>query len=62
MNYEQRETDMAYELVLAATDMVEYEHHAEDVDAAIIALLARAIEVASDRKLRSLDEIFQNTH
>lgn len=60
MNHDLIELEQAYDLVLEATDRL-WDVEPEDMNAAVVALLARAIEVASNRKLRSLDEIFQNT-
>jgi len=40
-------------------DQLETQVQHEDLDAAIIAVLALALELASHKKLRSIDEIFQ---
>ena len=58
MNNELIEQEMAYLLTVQATDMLEGMSHPSDLDAAVCAVLARALEIASDKKLRPIDEIF----
>lgn len=58
MNNELIEQEMAYLLTVQATDMLEGMSHPDDLDAAVCAVLARALEIASDKKLRPIDEIF----
>lgn len=58
MNNELIEQEMAYLLTVQATDMLEGMSHPGDLDAAVCAVLARALEIASDKKLRPIDEIF----
>lgn len=58
MNNELIEQEMAYLLTVQTTDMLEGMSHPDDLDAAVCAVLARALEIASDKKLRPIDEIF----
>lgn len=59
MSPETIEEDVALYLLSAAADMLEGHHHQEDVDAAICAVFATALEFATKRKLRPIDELFQ---
>jgi hypothetical protein len=60
MNYELIEEELAYLLVVHATELLEgLVQNPGDLDAAICATLARAMEVASNKKLKPIDEIFQ---
>jgi hypothetical protein len=52
------EIDLAWELIVQATDRLEPIFHAEDLEAAIIASLATAIEIASKRPLKEIHEIY----
>jgi len=61
MNNELIEQELAYLLTVHATEMLEGMTHPDDLDAAVCAVLARAMEVASNKKLRPIDEIFQAT-
>lgn len=58
MNIEKREQEVAFQLVSTATDLLECHVDVEDLDAAVCAVLARALEVASGRKLKPLYEVF----
>ena len=58
MNNELIEQEMAYLLTVQATEMLEGMSHPGDLDAAVCAVLARALEIASNKKLRPIDEIF----
>ena len=58
MNNENLEQQLAMDLIFLATDTLEGVVDYEDLDAAIVAALARALEFASDRKLKPLDQIF----
>ena len=53
------EYQIAWELIAAAADQLELHIDFEDLDAAIIATLATAIELASQRKLKPIHEIYQ---
>ncbi len=50
---------MAYELVAIAVGMLELHHEEQDIDAAVVAALASALEIASNRNLRPIDELFR---
>ena len=58
MNNELIEQELAYLLVVYATELLEGMTHPEDLDASICAVLASALEIASNKKLRPIDEIF----
>jgi len=58
-NHTQIEATIAWTLIAQAVDQLETQVQHEDLDAAIIAVLALALELASHKKLRSIDEIFQ---
>ena len=53
-----QETECADLLVVLATDYVATYTESGDWDAGVVALLARALEVASGRKLKPLTEVF----
>jgi hypothetical protein len=53
------ETDLAWELIVYATDRLEPILHPEDLEAAIIASLASSLEIASGKQLKELHEIYQ---
>ena len=55
------EHNIAWQLVLEATDRVLDNVEPIDLDASVCAVLARALEVASGRKLKPLYEIYQNS-
>lgn len=47
-------------LLVQAIDMLEAHHNPEDVDAAVKAVLVRALEIACNRPLRPLEELFED--
>jgi hypothetical protein len=53
------ETQLAWELIAETVDRLELYVDTDDLDAAIIAVLATALELASQRKLRPIYEIYQ---
>ena len=53
------EHQLAYELIVQATDRLEPLLHLEDLEAGIVAALASALEIASKRQLKELHEIYQ---
>lgn len=56
------ETQIAWDLIASTIDRLELYVDVDDLDAAIIATFATAIELASQRKLRPLDEIYATKH
>lgn len=60
MNYKQRiEFETAYELVAIAAGIMEFHHDEDDVHAAVQAVMATALEIASQKRLKPMEEIFQ---
>jgi hypothetical protein len=59
MNPNIREHQLAYELIVQATDRLEPLLRPDDLEAAIVATLATALQIASKRKLKELHEIYQ---
>lgn len=59
-HHSQIEATIAWTLIAQAVDQLETQVQHEDLDAAIIAVLALAIELASHRKLKEMHEIFQS--
>ena len=55
------ETELAYELLCLAADRIESHINSEDLDAAIVASLVTAIEIATARKLKPIHELFKET-
>ena len=53
------EKELAYELIVQATDRLEQYLHPHDLEAGIVAALATALEIASKRQLKELHEIYQ---
>ena len=53
------EHQLAYELIVQATDRLEPVMRPDDLEAAIVAALATALQIASKRKLKELHEIYQ---
>lgn len=53
------ETELAYELLCLAADRIESHINLEDLDAAIVASLVTAIEIATARKLKPIHELFK---
>lgn len=58
MNLQHLEFETAYELVAIAVGIMEIHHEPEDLEAAVVAVLASALEIAKEKKLRPLDELF----
>ena len=56
MNLQHLEFETAYELVAIAVGIMEIHHEPEDLEAAVVAVLASALEIAKEKKLRPLDE------
>lgn len=52
------EKQLAYELIVQAIDRLELVLHPEDLEAGIVAALATALEIASQRKLKEIHEIY----
>jgi hypothetical protein len=61
MNPQLLETELAYELLSIASDRIEQHINSEDLDAAIVAVLVTAIEIATKRKLKPINELFMET-
>jgi hypothetical protein len=59
MNLQRLEFEAAYELVAIAIGVMELHHEEQDIDAAVVAVLASALEIASEKKLRPIDELFR---
>lgn len=59
MNKQRLEFELAYELVGRAADVMEFYHDDHDLDAAMQALFATALEIVSRKQLKSLEEIFR---
>jgi len=53
------EHELAYELIVQATDRLEPLLGTDDLEAGIVASLAAALEIASKRQLKELHEIYQ---
>jgi hypothetical protein len=58
MNLQHLEFNTAYELIAYATEKLEPHVDVEDLDAAVVAVLATAIESATYRTLKPLEELF----
>jgi predicted lipoprotein len=54
------EHQIAWELIAQTVDRLELYVDTEDLDAAIIAVLATAIELASQRRLKPIYEIYES--
>ena len=59
MNHQHIETEIAYELLCLAADRIESHINSEDLEAAIVASLVTAIEIATNRKLKPVYELFK---
>ena len=59
MSHQHLEFELAYELIVQATDRLEPTVHQDDLEPAIIAALATALEIASQRPLKELHEIYK---
>ena len=62
MNTPINEIQAAEQLVLMATDLAYLYQKEEDLDVGIAAVLATALEIATGRKLLSLEYIFRKNH
>lgn len=58
MNKDQLELEVAYELVGIAVDIMEMHYEDYDIEAAVQAVFSTAMEIASKRRLKPLEEIF----
>ena len=58
MNYELIEENLAYDLIVTASDRITSHFEEDDWDAAIVAALIRAVEIASRRKVKPINEIY----
>jgi hypothetical protein len=50
---------LAYDLIVLATDRLSQHLQEEDWEAAIVGALVRAVEIASHREIKPINEIFQ---
>jgi predicted lipoprotein len=55
------ETQIAWELIASTMDRLELYVDVEDLDAALIATFATALELVSQRKLKPIYEIYADT-
>jgi len=60
MSINDLEQEAAAYLVSMASDLVESYSEPEDYDAAVCAVLASALELASNRKLKPLEEVYED--
>jgi hypothetical protein len=58
MSPQHLEFNTAYELIAYATEKLEPHTLAEDLDAAVVATLVTAIETATGRLLKPIDQLF----
>ena len=58
MNIEKREQEVAFQLVSTAIELLEGSVGEDDYDAAVCAVLACALEIASGRKLKPLEQLW----
>ena len=59
MNAQQLEFELAFAMVAAVFDAMEEYHQSEDVDAAVQAVFATALEITSRKNLKPMEEIFR---
>jgi hypothetical protein len=59
INHSQIEATIAWTLIAQAVDQLETHVDFDDLEAAIIAVLATALELASQRKLKPIHEIYE---
>jgi hypothetical protein len=59
MRHQTHEIALAYELIVQATDRLEPLLDLDDLQAGIVAALATALEIASQRRLKELHEIYK---
>lgn len=60
MNLDNIEEVLAYDMIVLATDRLSQYLHEDDWEAAIVASLIRAAEIASNRKVKPIEEIYQS--
>ena len=53
------EESLAYELIVQATDRLSQHLQEEDWEAAIVGALVRAVEIAAQREVKPINEIFK---
>ena len=58
MNHELLEENLSYDLIVIASDRICDHLYEEDWNAAIVAALVRAVEIASRRKVKAINEIY----
>ena len=58
MSTQHLEYNTAYELIAYATDKLEPHTKVEDLDAAVVACIATALETATYRTLKPIDQLF----
>jgi hypothetical protein len=58
MKHQTIEHELAYELIVQATDRLEPILYPGDLEAGVVAALATALEIASQRKLKEIHEIY----
>ena len=58
MSHQHLEFDTAYELISIATEKLEAHVQPYDLDAAVVAVLATALETATGRLLKPIDQLF----
>jgi len=59
MKLDNIEEVLAYDMIVLATDRLSQHLDAEDWEAAIVAALVRAVEIASYRKVKPIHEIYE---
>ena len=59
MTHTDLEANLAWKLIAETVDQLEWVVLPDDLDASIIAVLATALELASQRKLRPIHEIYE---
>jgi|DEB19_MinimDraft_3_1074340.scaffolds.fasta_scaffold55117_2 hypothetical protein len=58
MSHQHLEYELAYQLIASATDSLEQYVDQDDLEAAVIAVLATSIEIASGRLLKPVDQLY----
>ena len=58
MSHQHLEYELAYQLIASATDSLEQYVYQDDLEAAVIAVLATSIEIASGRLLKPVDQLY----
>lgn len=59
MNLDNIEEILAFDLIVLATDRLSQYLQEDDWEAAIVASLIRSVEIASSRKVKPIEEIYQ---